>query len=162
NEIQPQQEQFSLAELAFDISHQFHLRAREKNIDFEIVADASVPPVSADVGMMERVLENLIDNSFKHTPEAGQIRLQLEALQGNVEVSVSDTGCGIAKDELPHILKRFYRKIKKQDKGGSQSGLGLGLAIASRIVEMHGGQLTVDSELHQGTVFRFSLPACSP
>ncbi len=162
NEIQPQQEQFSLAELAFDISHQFHLRAREKNIDFEVVADASVPPVSADVGMIERVLENLIDNSFKHTPEAGQIRLQLEALQGNVEVSVSDTGCGIAKDELPHILKRFYRKINKQDKGGGQSGLGLGLAIASRIVEMHGGQLTVDSELHQGTVFRFSLPACSP
>ena len=161
NEIRPQQEQFSLAELAFDISHQFYLRAREKNIDFEVVADTSVPRVSADVGMIERVLENLIDNSFKHTPEQGQIRLHLAALQGNVEISVSDTGCGISREELPHILKRFYRKIDKQDEGGSQSGLGLGLAIASRIVEMHGGQLTVDSELHEGTVFRFSLPACS-
>ncbi len=161
NEIRPQQEQFSLAELAFDISHQFYLRAREKNINFEVVADATVPRVLADVGMIERVLENLIDNSFKHTPEQGQIRLHLSALQGNVEIAVSDTGCGIAKEELPHILKRFYRNIDKQDKDGTQSGLGLGLAIASRIVEMHGSHLTVDSELHQGTVFKFSLPACT-
>lgn len=161
NEIRPQQEQFSPAELAFDISHQFYLRAREKNIDFEVVAEPTVPRVSADVGMIERVLENLIDNSFKHTPEQGQIRLHLLALQGNVEISVSDTGCGIAKEELPHILKRFYRKIDKQDKNGTQSGLGLGLAIASRIVEMHGSHLTVASELHRGTVFKFSLPACS-
>jgi two-component system OmpR family sensor kinase len=156
NEIQPQQEQFSLAELAFDISHQFYLRARARNINFEVVADASVPRVSADVGMIERVLENLIDNSFKHTPDQGRICLRLSALRENVEVSVSDTGCGIAREELPHILKRFYRKADKQ--GGAQSGLGLGLAIASRMVEMHGSQLLVDSELHQGTVFSFSLP----
>jgi signal transduction histidine kinase len=160
NEIQPQQEQFSLAELAFDISHQFYLRAREKNIDFEVVADKTVPEVSADVGMIERVLENLIDNSFKHTPEQGRIRLHLSALHGNVEISVSDTGCGIAEDELPHVLKRFYRKIDKQDNSGAQSGLGLGLAIASRIVEMHGSQLIVRSEVNQGTVFSFALPAC--
>jgi signal transduction histidine kinase len=160
NEVQPQQEPFSLAELAFDVSHQFYLRAREHEIDFEVVADETVPRVSADVGMIERVLENLIDNSFKHTPEKGQIRLQLEASQGDVEISVSDTGCGIAREELPHILKRFYRKTETADAASSQSGLGLGLAIASRIVELHGGQLTVDSELQQGTVFRFSLPAC--
>lgn len=160
NEVQPQQEAFSLAELAFDVSHQFHLRARENDIDFEVVADESVPQVSADVGMIERVLENLIDNSFKHTPEKGQIRLQLAALQDDVEVSVSDTGCGIAREELPHILKRFYRKTEGPVDVNSKAGLGLGLAIASRIVELHGGQLTVDSELHQGTVFRFSLPAC--
>jgi signal transduction histidine kinase len=111
--------------------------------------------------MIERVLENLIDNSFKHTPEQGRIRLQLSASQGNVEISVSDNGCGIAEEELPHILKRFYRKIDKQDSSGAQPGLGLGLAIASRIVEMHGSQLTVESELSRGTVFRFALPACS-
>jgi signal transduction histidine kinase len=161
NEIQPQQEPFSLAELAFDISHQFHLRARERNINFEVVADETVPQVSADVGMIERVLENLIDNSFKHTPAQGRIRLHLSAQLGNVEVSVSDTGCGIAKEELPHVLKRFYRKIGKQDSSEAQSGLGLGLAIASRIVEMHGSQLTVESDLSRGTVFRFALPACA-
>ena len=91
------------------------------------------------------------------SPEQGRICLRLSTLHDNVEVSVSDTGCGIAREELPHILKRFYRKADKQ--GSAHPGLGLGLAIASRIVEMHGSQLLVDSELQQGTVFRFSLPA---
>ena len=160
NEIQPQREPFSLAELAFDLSHQFHLRARERSISFEVVADETVPQVSADVGMIERVLENLIDNSFKHTPENGLIRLQLSAGEGSVDISVSDTGCGIASDELPHILKRFYRRNDKRIDGSSESGLGLGLAIASRIVELHGSQLSVASELQHGTEFRFTLPAC--
>jgi len=159
NEIQPQRETFSLAELAFDLSHQFHLRARARNIRFEVEADATVPQVSADVGMIERVLENLIDNSFKHTPADGQIRLQLSARQDSVDVSVSDTGCGIAREELPHVLKRFYRSNERRADGSSGSGLGLGLAIASRIVELHGGELTVASELRHGTEFRFSLPA---
>ena len=160
NEIQPQREPFSLAELAFDLSHQFHLRARERSISFEVVADETVPQVSADVGMIERVLENLIDNSFKHTPEKGLIRLQLSAAKDSVDISVSDTGCGIASDELPHILKRFYRRNGKRIDGSLESGLGLGLAIASRIVELHGSQLSVSSELQQGTEFRFTLPTC--
>lgn len=160
NEIQPQREAFSLAELAFDLSHQFHLRARERNIRFEVVADETVPQVSADVGMIERVLENLIDNSFKHTPADGQIRLQLSARQDSVDVSVSDSGCGIAQEELPQVLKRFYRKPGQRADGSAESGLGLGLAIAARIVELHGGVLTVASELQHGTEFRFSLPAC--
>jgi two-component system OmpR family sensor kinase len=158
NEIQPQQEPFSLAELAFDLSHQFHFRARERGISFEVVADETVPQVSADVGMIERVLENLIDNSFKHTPAEGQIRLQLSTAKNRVDVSVCDTGCGISSEELPHILKRYYRKNDKRIDGSAKSGLGLGLAIASRIVELHGSQLTVVSELQQGTEFRFSLP----
>jgi signal transduction histidine kinase len=160
NEIQPQREPFSLAELAFDLSHQFHLRARERSISFEVVADETIPQVSADVGMIERVLENLIDNSFKHTPDKGLIRLRLSAGKDGVDISVSDTGCGIASEELPHILKRFYRRNDKRIDGSSESGLGLGLAIASRIVELHGSQLSVASELQQGTEFRFTLPAC--
>jgi len=158
NEVQPQHEQFSLAELSFDISHQFYLRAREKNIDFEIIADESVPYVNADLGMIERVLENLVDNSFKHTPARGMIRLRLTPLEESVQIEVSDTGRGISKQELPLVLKRFYRNRDRQDK--NDSGLGLGLAIASRIVELHGSRLTVESELHRGTVFRFSLPTC--
>ena len=160
NEVKPELESFSLAELAFDLSHQFHLRAGERNIKFEVIADESVPRVSADLGMIERVLENLIDNSFKHTPDEGQIRLQLSAGSENVDVSISDTGCGIADEELPHVLKRYYRKIARRADGKAESGLGLGLAIASRIVEMHGSRLKVASKLREGTVFSFSLPAC--
>lgn len=156
NEVRPQQEQFSLAELSFDISHQFYLRAREKNIEFEVIADEAVPCVNADVGMIERVLENLIENSFKHTPARGRIQLRLTPRDKEVEIEVADTGHGISSEELPHVLKRFYRNRDNRD--DTDKGLGLGLAIASRIVELHGGHLTVDSELHRGTIFRFSLP----
>ena len=159
NETRPREEQISLAELAFDVSHKFYLRAIEQNIHFDVIVDETVPQVSADVAMIERVLDNLIDNSFKHTPNQGHIRLQVAPRQDGVEIAVSDTGYGIPTEELPHILKRFYRKAGRSSSDESQAGLGLGLAIASRIVELHGSRLSVDSVLHQGTTFRFSLPA---
>ena len=159
NEVQPQQEQFSASELAFDVSQKFHLRAREKDIQLEVDVDESVPYVTADVGMIERVLDNLIDNSLKHTPAGGCVRLRLSTEQGKVQVCVTDTGYGIDEDELPHIFKRFYRNANSGEDSSAESGLGLGLAIASRILELHGSRLSVHSVLHQGTSFRFSLPA---
>lgn len=159
NEVKPQQEIFSMAELAFDVSHKFYLRAREKNIEFDLAIDETLPLVVADVGMIERVLDNLIDNSLKHTPDKGQVRLQVSARQGNVLVAISDTGYGIAEEDIPFILKRFYRNHEAAQNGETQAGLGLGLAIASRIVELHGSQLSVNSVLHQGTTIGFSLPA---
>ena len=161
DEIKPHAESFSLAELAFDVSHKFTLRAREQNIEFDVVVDETVPEVSADVGMIERVLDNLIDNSFKHTPNRGQICLRVVPRGADVEIAVSDTGYGIADDELPHVLKRFYRKPGHEVRDEERPGLGLGLAIASRIVEMHGSHLSVDSVVHQGTTFRFSLPVAA-
>jgi len=152
NEVQPQNELFSLAELTFDVSHKFHLRASEQQINLDVDVDETLPYINADVGMIERVLDNLIDNSFKHTPEGGCIRLQVSCIQKVVNIAVSDTGYGIPEDEISHVFKRFYKK------SGSQTGLGIGLAIASRIVELHGGELLVDSVLHQGTTFKFSLP----
>jgi len=166
NEVRPQQELFSLGELAFDVSQKFHLRASEKNIELKIVVDETVPYVSADVGMIERVLDNLIDNSLKHTPEGGCVRMQLTTEQGEAKIAISDTGYGIAEEEIPHIFNRFYRKSDaientsedKLEDESAHSGLGLGLAIASRIVELHGSRLSVNSVLHQGTTFQFSLP----
>ncbi len=157
NEVTPHEESFSLAELVFDVSSKFHLRTKEKNIHFDVQIDDNLSYVSADVGMIERVLDNLIDNSLKHTPENGTVSIHLSSDQGEVRISVSDTGYGIAEDELPHIFKRFYRKSGASNEDSSRPGLGLGLAIASRIVELHGGNLSVDSVLHQGTTFHFSL-----
>jgi signal transduction histidine kinase len=159
NEVRPHQELFSLTELAFDVSQKFHLRASEKNIRLVVDVDETVPYVTADVGMIERVLDNLIDNSIKHTPEHGCVRLHLSTEQGKVQIAVSDTGYGIAEEELPHIFKRFYRKSGNTEDNNAHTGLGLGLAIASRIVELHGSRLSVNSVLHQGTTFQFSLPA---
>jgi len=153
NEVQPQRESFSLAELTYDVSHKFHLRADEQQINLAIEIADSIPYVNADVGMIERVLDNLIDNSLKHTPKGGRIRLQLSNPSKTVQFEISDTGYGIDEKDIPHIFKRFYKNTD------SQSGLGLGLAIAARIVELHGSQLSVDSVLHKGTTFQFSLPA---
>jgi signal transduction histidine kinase len=161
DDVKPHAESFSLAELAFDVSHKFYLRASEQNIEFDVVVDETLPEVSADVGMIERVLDNLIDNSFKHTPDRGHIRLEVAPRGADVEIAVSDTGYGIAEDELPHVLERFYRKPGHEARDDDQPGLGLGLAIASRIVEMHGSHLSVDSVQHQGTTFRFSLPVAA-
>ena len=159
NEVKPQLELFSPSELAFDVSQKFYLRADQKHIALEIDVDETVPYVTADVGMIERVLDNLIDNSLKHTPEGGYVRLRLSTEQGQVQVAVSDTGYGIAEEDIDNVFKRFYRKAGNTDDGPAEPGLGLGLAIAARIVELHGSRLSVNSVLHQGTTFQFSLPA---
>ena len=154
-ELKLHKETFSLAELAHDVIQKFELRAQQQNIQLEVDIDADVPYVEADIGLIERVLDNLVDNALKNTPEGGAIRLALDSDGQLVTVQVADTGRGIAEDELPHIFQRFY---KKPDSEASYTGAGLGLAIAQRIVELHGSELSVNSVLHQGTRFDFALP----
>ena len=148
-------ETFSLAELAHDVVQKFYLRAEENGVQLEIDIDAEVPYVEADLGLIERVLDNLIDNALKNTAKNGRILLGLNTDGLCVKVNVADNGRGIAEDELPHIFQRFYKKPENEQ---SQSGAGLGLAIAQRIIELHGSQLSVSSILHEGTEFGFVLP----
>lgn len=148
-------ETFSLAELSHDVMQKFSLRAEKQNIKLEVDIDEGIPYVEADIGLIERVLDNLIDNALKNTPENGRITLGLNSDKLCVKVNIVDTGRGIPEDELPHIFQRFYKKPENEQ---SQSGAGLGLAIAQRIVELHGSQLSVKSILHQGTEFDFVLP----
>ncbi len=145
-----------MAELAHDVLQKFHLRAEQQAIHLEVDIDSDVPYVEADIGLIERVLDNLIDNALKNTPEDGTIRLALNADGTFVTVNVADTGRGIAEDELPHIFQRFYKKPNNEN---AQVGAGLGLAIAQRIIELHGSRLSVKSILHKGTQFNFALPA---
>jgi len=154
-ELKLHKETFSVAELAYDVVQKFHLRAQQQAIQLEVDIDSGVPYVEADIGLIERVLDNLIDNALKNTPEGGTIKLGLNAEGTFVTVNVADTGCGIAEEELPHIFQRFY---KKPSEDNVQTGAGLGLAIAQRIIELHGSQLSVKSILHQGTRFDFALP----
>ena len=107
--------------------------------------------------MIERVLENLIKNSLKHTPSGGKVALTLAPREKGVEVKVSDTGCGIAQEDLPYIFERFYQPHQERVNGGSE-GVGLGLAISRRIVELHGSHIAVSSAADRGTVFTFDLP----
>src|SRR5207248_11788462 len=105
-----------------------------------------------DIALMERVLENLLDNAIRYTPAGGRISVSIEYDGGRMTVRVSDSGRGIAPKDLPFIFDRFYRG---DTTGG---GAGLGLAIAKRILELHGSQLSAESRVNVGTTFVFALP----
>jgi signal transduction histidine kinase len=149
-------ERFALAELASDIVQKFALAAESQEVTLSTVAAGPLPLVDADLGLIERVLDNLIDNALRHTPAGGEIRIALDANAGGVRVRVSDTGAGIAARDLPHVFDRHWRGSDTSRGAGAR---GLGLAIAQRILALHGGRVEVESELARGTCFSFSLPS---
>jgi two-component system OmpR family sensor kinase len=149
-------EPFSMGELVQDVTQKFQLRAQERSIRLEAHLNPQAPPVHGDIAMMQRVLENLLENGLRHTPAGGRIDVGVDVESGNVAVQVSDTGCGIPAEDVPRIFERFYQ----QDKNRSSShSAGLGLAIVKRILELHGSVISVRSELAQGTTFSFCIPA---
>lgn len=151
-------EVFSLTELAQDVVQKFRLARRN-----EAVLEAHLPHdlalVEADVGLVERVLENLVGNALRHTPPEGQVHLSVESRPSGFLVRVDDTGKGIPAEDLPQIFRRYFRREgDAQSPSERQSGAGLGLAIARRIVELHGSELDCSSEPGKGTCFSFTLP----
>lgn len=130
-------------------------RAADKEISLHNDIAAPLPRVLVDQGRLEQVLVNLIDNAVKYTPEGGTIRLFAEQRDGFLRIAVQDSGIGIPARDLPRIFERFYRV----DGGRSreQGGTGLGLAIAKHIVQLHGGELTVESTPGRGSTFSFTL-----
>lgn len=149
-------EPFSLAELVQDVSQKFHLAAEKKSLRLETDIPKSDAFVSGDIGLIERVLDNLIDNAMKYTAEGGTIRLTLIPGDADVTASVTDTGRGISEAALPHIFERFYRA--EDDGRDTTEGTGLGLAIAQRILSLHGSACEVESTPGDGSVFSFHLP----
>lgn len=156
NEISLQSEPFSIGELIQDTAQKFELRAEQKQVRLELEFPERLPYVAADIGLIERVLENLIGNALTHTPAGGAVRMGVTAAGDEATVHVADTGIGIARENLPHIFDRFYRvKNVDWDRGAHA---GLGLAITKSILDLHHSRLTVDSTLGVGTAFHFTLP----
>ena len=122
--------------------------------DLDVELDAGELSVEADPEMMRQVWTNLIQNAVKYTPEGGQITVRAEVDGDGVACEVIDSGIGIAGDDLPHVFERFFRADKSRTGGGN----GLGLSLAHRIVELHGGSLTVVSLPGAGSTFRVRLP----
>lgn len=152
--VKPNLEIFSLAELMQDVAQKYALVAENEGVRLETELSRSRSFVLADISLIERVLENLIENAMRYTPEGGTIRLCLNCDHGHVSVNVEDTGVGIAADDLPHIFESFYRA----DSGKSTEGSGLGLAIVKRILHLHGCSISAESRLDRGTSFTFDLP----
>lgn len=159
NCVHPSLETFSLAELMQDITQEFELKAQKAGIELIFEAPEQQAMVHADIGLVQRVLENLLQNALKHTPAGGKVSIQLDPSPGAIRVAVADTGHGIPAEDLEHIFERFYR-AGKPDSGQADS-TGLGLAIVKRILDLHGSRITVNSQPNRGTRFEFDLPAAA-
>jgi signal transduction histidine kinase len=149
-------ETFSLSELTHDVIQKFRLEASRKQIALQAEIPANPTFVSGEIGLIERVLENLLDNAVKYTPAKGEIRVSLVPNHEQIVTSISDTGPGIPEEELPHIFERFYRVDGKHPR--AEPGTGVGLAIVDRILRLHGSSIEVKSEAGKGTTFAFGLP----
>ena len=149
-------ERFPIAELAQDVAQKFQIQVRERGIFLCAALGADMPHVRGDIALIERVLDNLIENAIRHTPPGGRIDLTITARDKSVVLTVADTGEGIAREHIPHIFDRFYRA--QQRDGHDGGGSGLGLAIVRRIVDMHGGAVSVESTQGQGARFSLVLP----
>ena len=125
----------------------------EKSLTLHEDLPDHLPSANVDARRVVQVLENLVSNAVKHTAPGGEIRIRAEPANGEIRISVRDTGCGIPGENLPHLFDRFW-----QARGARRGGAGLGLAIAKGIVEAHGGRIWVESELGSGSTFGFSLP----
>ena len=152
-------EPFSLSELVQDVVQKFELTAQEHKINIVTNIGQELPFAYADIAMIERVLENLLDNALRYTPEEGSISIVLSNNNGGITVQVSDTGCGIPENELPRIFDRFYQADRSRKVKSSHSGLGL--AVSKKILELHGTSIEAKSDQKSGTTFTFTLPVYS-
>jgi signal transduction histidine kinase len=150
--VEAQLEAFPIQELAQDVLLKFDGLAAERQIKLGLQLDEALPFIRADIGLIERVLTNLIDNALRYTPAGGSVTIRLRRQGKAVEVAVQDTGKGIAEKDIPHVFDRFYRADKYE-----AEGTGLGLAITKRILELHGQAILIESALGKGSTFSFKL-----
>jgi signal transduction histidine kinase len=152
--VQPLKEAFSLPELVNDVLQKFELAARQKGVSLQVQIPAGLPSVLADLGMIERVLTNLLDNALRHTPAGGAVHLELHAADGRVLVRVADTGNGVPDNLRPQL---FERPSPLRDGSGRTSG-GLGLLIVKRILNLHDSSIRLEAQAGPGATFSFALP----
>src|SRR6185312_11589898 len=131
--------------------------ADAKDVRIQSVLDPLAGPVSGDPNRLQQVFWNLLTNAVKFTPKGGRIQVLLERVNSHVEVSVTDTGEGISPEFLPHVFDRFRQSDASISR--RHGGLGLGLAIAKQLVELHGGTIRAKSGgVGKGATFFINLP----
>ena len=156
NQAPPQFEAFSLQELVQDVLQEFQIEAEQRGIDLNIEFDTGGPQTVGDIGLIQRVLENLVKNAVRFTPDGGEVTISIAEKPDVLAVAVSDTGPGIADEDLPRIFERFYSAVDGEQARSDSSGLGL--AIVKRILDLHKSRITVSSRQNAGTRFEFELP----
>ena len=149
--VQPVLECFSLTDLVQDVFQKFELTAEARRVELKASFTPNVSTACADLGLIERVLTNLFDNALRHTPPGGEIELSLRPHGSLVEVTVSDTGPGIA----PELREGLF--LRPFNMGGARRDGGLGLRIVHRILQLHGRDIQLIDSPGRGASFRFSL-----
>lgn len=154
-QVSPVKEPFSITELSHDLIAKFRVLAEQKQIALQIDNPQENSMVYADVSLVERALQNLIENALKYTEPNGKVTLSIQRKDKNVEINITDTGTGIPLSEQPFIFDRY----KQVDKNTKKQGYGLGLAIVKKIMDLHDTTITVLSKPKEGSSFIFNLPA---
>ncbi len=153
--------QVDLQRLLTTLESSFSVLALQRDIVFSVDHGQGLPSkVSWDEDRINEVLGNLVSNAFKFTPRGGKVALSVAAADNKVVITVSDTGAGISAEQLPHIFDKFFQADNQAQ--AATKGTGLGLAIAREIVEAHGGQITVESRVGEGSTFVVTLPIEAP
>ncbi len=128
----------------------------QKRLEFEVSLPPKMPEVKLDKDKFSAALVNLLGNAAKYTPEGGRVRLKARYDDARLMLDVEDSGVGIAAEELPKIFDKFFRSADRRVR--QQTGTGLGLSFANEIVRLHGGAITVKSELDKGSTFTLTVP----
>jgi signal transduction histidine kinase len=154
--VTPSIENFSLPELVQDTAQGFTLESERKAIALHVEIGEITAITKGDIGLIQRVLENLVRNAIQFTPEGGEVTISVTERPNAVAVSVSDNGPGIPAEDVTRIFDRFYRARDGEEARSDSSGLGL--AIVKRILDLHESRIEVVSKPNAGTCFRFELP----
>ena len=139
-----------------DCANAINASALNKNISFEKILPDKFPSLYGDKELLKVVINNILNNAVKYTPEGGNITFSLYEHNNNVTFDVVNTGYGISKEDIPRIFDKSYRSADQHI--SEQPGSGLGLAIASEIINLHGGEIEVQSELGKETCFKINIP----
>ncbi len=141
------------------VSDRLHPTAEKKSIGVTLELDPALARVHGDLGELDRLMVNLIENAINYTPHGGRVSIRTRQEASNAVIEIADTGIGISEEECEHIFERFYRSSRARSSG--VPGTGLGLAIVKKIVDLHDGSIEVESAPSTGTLFRVTFPAAN-
>ena len=150
----------NLLGVVLDVRGRVEIAAQKRNLNFFADLPPVLPPLAGDDARIGQVIQNLCTNAIQYTKEGGKITIKVETAPDRVIVSVIDTGIGISKEDLPRVWERFFQT--KEAQGMRKAGFGLGLKIAREIVQRHGGEMGIESELGVGSRFFFHIPTKKP
>ena len=142
------------SDIVYPAYERLRLQAERARLTLTVECPDNLQAVSADATRVQQVIVNLLHNAIKYTPAGGQVVVRAAQQDRAIRFTVTDTGIGIASEDLPRIFERFY----KVDRSRATSGTGLGLAIARHLVDAHGGRIWVESEVGKGSSFHFTIP----